>query len=142
MKKNFACLSLLVLLAACEQPAQETAVQMSSPAEEREVTSTDDSGCANRDPKGMALFGDVHVHTKFSFDAAANSFGATPVDANKFARGEAIKFFPLDENGEPVGTAQMDRPLDFLAVTDHGEFLGEFLLYVEIHSCSGCGVEG
>jgi len=84
-----------------------------------------DTGCADRDPNGMALFGDVHVHTKFSFDAAANSFGATPVDANQFARGEAIKFFPLDEKGEPIGTAQMDRPLDFLAVTDHGEFLGE-----------------
>ena len=73
----------------------------------------------------MALFGDVHVHTKFSFDAAANSFGATPVDANEFARGNSIKFFPLDENGNPVGKAQIDRPLDFLAVTDHGEFLGE-----------------
>jgi len=114
----------LILVTACDfndrltQTTTETVVEVAP-----EVSG--DAGCTNSDPNGMALFGDVHVHTKFSFDAAANSFGATPVDANEFARGNSIKFFPLDENGNPVGKAQIDRPLDFLAVTDHGEFLGE-----------------
>ncbi|NIP13505.1 MAG: DUF3604 domain-containing protein [Pseudomonadales bacterium] len=81
--------------------------------------------CANVDPLRMALFGDVHVHTSFSFDAAANSVGLTPTDAHRFARGELIPFFPVDETGAPAGTIRIDRPLDFLAVTDHGEFLGE-----------------
>lgn len=73
----------------------------------------------------VPLFGDLHVHTSFSFDAAANTTGATPDDAQRYARGEAIPFWPLDASGEAVGTTRIDRPLDFLAVTDHGEFLGE-----------------
>lgn len=78
----------------------------------------------------MPLFGDLHVHTSFSFDAAAISIGATPVDANNFAKGEPIDFWPI-ESGRPVGKYRLDRPLDFLAVTDHGEFLGERRLCYE-----------
>ncbi|MDA1076000.1 MAG: DUF3604 domain-containing protein [Proteobacteria bacterium] len=81
--------------------------------------------CADYTPDRMPLFGDVHVHTSFSFDAAANSTGATPSDAHRFARGEPIPFWPLDEAGKPIGSITIDRPLDFLAVTDHAEFLGE-----------------
>jgi hypothetical protein len=81
--------------------------------------------CADRTASRMPLFGDVHVHTSFSFDAAANSIGTTPADAHRFARGEAIPFWPLDAEGKPAGSSRIDRPLDFLAVTDHGEFLGE-----------------
>ena len=81
--------------------------------------------CLDHTPLRQPLFGDLHVHTSYSFDAAANSIGATPEDAHRFARGEAIDFWPLDGNGEPAGQFAIDRPLDFLAVTDHGEFLGE-----------------
>ena len=81
--------------------------------------------CRDYTPLRQPLFGDLHVHTSFSFDAAANSIGATPEDAHRFARGEAIDFWPLDENGKPAGEFAIDRPLDFMAVTDHGEFLGE-----------------
>ena len=42
---------------------------------------------------------------------------ATPDDAYRYAQGEAIK--------HPAGfEVQLDRPLDFYAVTDHGFFLG------------------
>ncbi|MEM7220642.1 MAG: DUF3604 domain-containing protein [Pseudomonadota bacterium] len=81
--------------------------------------------CTNYVSTGMPLFGDLHVHTSYSFDAAANSTGATPDDANRYARGEVVPFWPIGADGKPTGTAQIDRPLDFLAVTDHGEFLGE-----------------
>ena len=83
-----------------------------------------DTSCENYAADGMALFGDVHVHTALSFDAAANSTGADPFDAHNYAKGGTIPFFPIVD-GKPAGTAQIDRPLDFLAVTDHGEFLGE-----------------
>ena len=81
--------------------------------------------CTQYTPLRMALFGDLHVHTAYSFDATANSLETYPADANRFAKGEPIPFFPLDENGEPSGTVKLSRPLDFVSVTDHGEFLGE-----------------
>ena len=60
-----------------------------------------------------------------------NTIRATPTDAHRYAKGEAIDFWPLDEEGNPVGKYQIDRPLDFLAVTDHGEFMGERRLCVQ-----------
>ena len=103
----------------------ETAVDVPAAAERRVRYTEDREPCTDHAPLRQPLFGDLHVHTSFSFDAAANSIGATPEDAHRFARGEAIDFWPLNGNGEPAGTFAIDRPLDFLAVTDHGEFLGE-----------------
>ncbi len=63
-------------------------------------------------------WGDTHVHSSFSADA--NMFGTLrlmPSDAFAFARGEAV----VADNGM---TARMDRPLDFLVVSDHAEYLG------------------
>jgi hypothetical protein len=81
--------------------------------------------CADYDANRQPFFGDTHVHTRLSFDAAANTTGATPVDANRFAKGEAIPFWPIGADGTPEGQYKIDRPLDFLAVSDHGELLGE-----------------
>ena len=72
-----------------------------------------------------AYFGDLHVHTSFSLDA--HSFGNTqngPFLAYHFAKGNPIGLPPYDEEGRPSRIAQLDRPLDFAAVTDHAEWLG------------------
>ena len=98
-------------------------------AEEREP-------CSNYSEDRIPLFGDLHVHTSLSFDAAANTIGASPKDAHQFAKGKPISFWPLDENGTPVGKYALDQPLDFIAVTDHGEFLGERRLCRETGSPS------
>ena len=64
-----------------------------------------------------ALFGDLHVHTTYSFDAFAFGTLATPYDAYRYALGDTIK--------HPAGFDMTLRvPLDFYAVTDHAMFLG------------------
>ena len=62
-------------------------------------------------------FGDLHVHTKHSFDAYIFGTTATPDDAYEFAKGSAI-YHPLGYE------MQIREPLDFYAVTDHGMLLG------------------
>ncbi len=129
-------LTLLTAVAGCgadpddaatgDAPAATDTTTAPAPEPERMVSYTETrEPCADYSENRMPLFGDVHVHTSFSFDAAANSIGTTPVDAHRFAQGEAIPFWPLDDAGKPAGSRSIDRPLDFLAVTDHGEFLGE-----------------
>ena len=81
--------------------------------------------CAERDPLRRPFFGDLHVHTTFSFDAHIFDVRNTPDDAYRFARGEAVSLPPLDANGKGTRTVRLDRPLDFAAVTDHSEYLGE-----------------
>ncbi len=49
----------------------------------------------------------------------------TPAEAYRFARGESLNLPPLDAEGHGTRTVHLDRPLDFTAVTDHSEFLGE-----------------
>ncbi|XOV90661.1 MAG: DUF3604 domain-containing protein [Pseudomonadota bacterium] len=64
-----------------------------------------------------AYYGDLHIHTTYSFDAFAFGTVATPYDAYRFAMGEPLK--------HPSGyEMQLKRPLDFYAVTDHAMFLG------------------
>ena len=89
--------------------------------------------CSDRTARRRPLFGDLHVHSLFSFD----SYGLRnprngPEDAYRFGRGEAIELPPFDENGQSTrGSVQLSRPLDFMAVTDHSEFLGEVQLCID-----------
>ena len=115
-------LAAALLIAACDAPKQEAAISEGP----RLVTYTEDrEPCSDYRQTRRALFGDLHVHSAYSFDAAANSLDTYPEHANDFAKGKAIPFFPLDADGKPVGTIRLERPLDFVSITDHGEFLGE-----------------
>lgn len=62
------------------------------------------------------FFGDLHLHTSYSLDAAAAKTDTTPDDAYNFAKGEEVSYLGR--------THQRHAPLDFLAVTDHAEYLG------------------
>ncbi len=68
-------------------------------------------------------WGDMHVHTAYSFDAFIGGIIPKPDDAYRFAKGDPIKVFTED--------VRIQRPLDFAAVTDHSEYLGE--LYTVHH---------
>ncbi len=81
--------------------------------------------CADFDPRRRPFFGDTHVHTAYSFDARGQDTRNTPRDAYRFAKGEPLGIQPYDDEGNPTRTIQIDRPLDWTAVSDHAEFLGE-----------------
>lgn len=64
-----------------------------------------------------AYFGETHIHTGYSLDAYIGGTRLLPSDAYRYAKGEAVTV-----NGKPV---KRRRPLDFAAVSDHAEYLGE-----------------
>lgn len=80
--------------------------------------------CTVYTPLRRAFFGDLHVHTGLSSDARSRNMLGTTEDAYRFARGEAIALGGLGGNANPP-TAQLKRALDFAAVTDHAEYIGE-----------------
>ncbi len=81
--------------------------------------------CAHYSPTRSAFFGDLHVHTVQSLDAYGRGGFQTPDDAYRFAKGEPIGLTPRSADGEPLRFGTIDRPLDFAAVTDHAEWIGE-----------------
>lgn len=86
--------------------------------------------CADNDPLRKAYFGDLHVHTAYSYDGSGRGLRTTPDQAYRFARGERIGLPPYDARGVGKRTVQLDRPLDFAAVTDHAEAIGEVFLCI------------
>jgi len=74
-----------------------------------------------KNPLREAYFGDLHLHTGMSFDAAlASGIQLGPEASYRYAMGEEVEIL-----GRKV---RRRAPLDFLSVTDHAEYLGMVML--------------
>jgi len=71
-------------------------------------------------PLKDAYFGNMHIHTSYSFDGYTNKCPTNPGDAYRWAKGETIP------GGGGGGDLQIKVPLDFYAVSDHAEWMGMF----------------
>jgi hypothetical protein len=72
----------------------------------------------------QVLFGDMHHHTSLSVDSGLIGNNNPPDVSFRLARGEVV----TSNTGQPV---KLVRPLDFLVVTDHAEYLGIAKLLAE-----------
>lgn len=79
---------------------------------------------AGRDFPTRVYWGDTHLHTSLSTDAAARGARLGLNAAYRFARGEQV----TSSSGLPV---RLDRPLDFLVPADHSDGMGFFKLLAE-----------
>ena len=92
--------------------------QAPTAAQEKDAAQPVSSAAARppRNPLKNAYFGDLHLHSGYSMDAFAFGTRTTPEDSYKYAMGETVEYM-----GKPQ---KRIAPLDFLAVTDHAEYLG------------------
>ncbi len=107
-KKIFGLLSLYFLLIGCSDADKVLETHISAPPTPAPTVDVE------RYPLRTALFGDLHVHTSWSADAYSGGNRLGPNTAYRFAKGEKIKLLTGDE-------AQLQTPLDFVALTDHAE---------------------
>jgi hypothetical protein len=81
------------------------------------ATQSDGGTCSDYNALRNAYWGDLHDHTYFSIDSYGLGNRRTPLDAYQFAMGACT-----DVLGIPT---QIDRPLDFVIVSDHSEYIGD-----------------
>ena len=79
-------------------------------------------------PLNNVYFGEQHLHTVNSPDAFAMGTRNTQEDAYNFAKGKAVK---KNTSGEMV---QKKTPYDWVAVTDHAEYMGVFPQFLDPNS--------
>ena len=97
--------------AGCSDPDVVPESHISAPPENPVSVELD---AVEQFPLNTALFGDLHVHTSWSIDAYAGENRLGPNAAYRFAKGEKVTL----QTGEE---AQLQTPLDFVALTDHAE---------------------
>lgn len=115
MQARFLLASVAALsLAACSQ-GEEAPTALAQNIAVTGVTPADPLPESDR----VLLWGDTHVHSRNSVDAFATGLASADIDsAYRFARGIPVVF---PKTGQRV---QIDRPLDFLVMSDHAENLG------------------
>lgn len=84
----------------------------------REVIDGSNYSPYNQKIPQQVFWGDTHLHSSLSVDAnSAGNEKLPPAEAYRFAMGEQV----TANNGQQV---RLNRPLDFLVISDHAEYLG------------------
>ena len=115
MRSLIGLLLLLFVVTTCSENSTTTSeVPQLSSSSAPETTSTISSGY---NTERNAYFGDLHVHTMYSFDAFIFGTTSSPDDAYEFAK--------CGTSFHPAGfDMSLDTPLDFYGVSDHAFYLG------------------
>jgi len=108
----FGAVTLTLSFLACSKNEAPTATQPDG----RSQSNTAPAPRPARNPLKNAYFGDLHLHSGYSMDAFAFGTRTTPEDSYRYAMGEPVEYMGK--------TQKRIAPLDFLAVTDHAEYLG------------------
>ena len=109
---------LLALIPGPNPHAQENAISTVVNVNELNTSSKAAPVEESTETGTRLLWGDLHVHSNLSFDAF--SFGnrtLSPDESFRFAKGQTVR-----SSGGLM--AKLQRPLDFLMVSDHAEYIG------------------
>ena len=109
-----AATAMAALLTACSDGAMDKSEALAKKESPTAATKQTAGYSATKN----VYFGDLHIHTKNSFDAYIFNVRTTPADVYRFASGETLKHpsgFDMTLTGPP---------LDFVAATDHGAYMG------------------
>jgi hypothetical protein len=116
MKRNFIALGVATLLFAGQVVAQDAPLTEAD-RKRAEEKKPDYSPYPDQHFPTRVFWGDTHHHTRLSFDDGLTGTKLGPEEAYRFARGEEV----ISSTGQ---RAKLSRPLDFLVVSDHAEYIG------------------
>ena len=108
--------AVLLVAAACQRKEAPAPAVSADSGTATTTMAAPASAAPAANPLKNAYFGDLHLHSGYSMDAFAMGTRTTPEDSYRYAMGEAVEYM-----GRPQKRL---APLDFLAVTDHSEYLG------------------
>ena len=118
---SLAALAAVIAVAGCGKQADTTSAKAPAPAPVAAAATAPTveqlEAAVAENPLKDAYFGETHVHTSYSLDAYIGGARITPDEAYRFAKGQDVTV-----NGQKHN---IGRPLDFVAVSDHAEFIGE-----------------
>ena len=116
---SLVALAVVIAVAGCGKQADTTSAKAPAPVATAATAPTVEQleAAVAENPLKDAYFGETHVHTSYSLDAYIGGARITPDEAYRFAKGQDVTV-----NGQKHN---IGRPLDFVAVSDHAEFIGE-----------------
>lgn len=125
----------VLVLSGCFQGSGTSVIDAAPNATSSRSSAEGQIDCAgSQADRKQPFYGDLHIHTKLSFDAYFFNSINGPREAYRYAQGDP-GFLPAGEDpNTPARQIKIDRPLDFAAVTEHAEQLGSFSNICEAQS--------